>query len=557
MNAAVLAVFAAVSLPYGHTEGGHLAQVTCLGTHAAPPRPGSRAAPAQSRRLPWLLHQQAFPARKPHGREPWSARLALRGGAEAGVKMDVDTVPSPPEVGASCASANGSAVSVMVKWKLSSFSLQVETGQSSDVLKHQLYSITQVPPEDQFLIGVYEPGQEADLGECDLKPGQTLILLGEPARAPRPEVDAGHAGLYSRRKDEPAEEDCGMDTDDADAGRSPHSIAAAPAVRAPYASRSSEPMAKRGAFSFVNRLTNVEYLHELQDNVTGLENPLAEVADRLKATGMTTMSGAGDPEHEEAAEEDEDAAPTTLPREFWHKKVTDYTDEERGRLRRWLANTREWRIATKQALQVKEEADAVEREKQELTERQRLVDERIAERETELNAYGLSLERSREIILKGFDLFPLPHSEPCTNETLLRIRADPKLMQQELSGGLDPEGCAEWVEAMDWLDAWVERRMDLTAEEALRQVCLCLSACVCVCVVVCVCVCVCVCVFVCACVRVCVHVCVCGFGCACVWVCVWVCVYIDDMMYPSVYPFCTPLCTPPAGGVQGGARQHL
>lgn len=166
---------------------------------------------------------------------------------------------------------------------------------------------------------------------------------------------------------------------------------------------------------------------------------------------------------------DIDGAPTTLPREFWHKKVTDYTDEERARLKQWLADTRQWRISTKQAMEARNEAEAAAREEEELIARQNLVDEHVAAKEKELNAYGLSLERSREIALKGFDLFPLPYSEPETNETLLRIRADPELMKKELSGGLDPEGCPEWVEAMEWLDGWVENRMDMTLEEAVRQ----------------------------------------------------------------------------------------
>jgi hypothetical protein len=113
--------------------------------------------------------------------------------------------------------------------------------------------------------------------------------------------------------------------------------------------------------------------------------------------------------------------------------------------------------------------DVDEQDEARIAERQKLVDEQVAAYEKEMNSYGLSFERSREIITRGLDLFPLPYDDPTTNETLLRIRADPELMRKELEGGLDPEGCKEWVEAVDWIE----------------QVCVCVCACVCVRVVVC------------------------------------------------------------------------
>jgi len=91
----------------------------------------------------------------------------------------------------------------------------------------------------------------------------------------------------------------------------------------------------------------------------------------------------------------------------------------------------------------------------------------ISEGEKELNKYGLSLERSRQIIMKGLDLFPLPHADPTTNETLLKIRADPVLMAKELSGGLVYEQSKEWVEAGLAVFVYV-------------CVCVCAGACVCV-----------------------------------------------------------------------------
>ncbi len=120
-----------------------------------------------------------------------NAKLNLRGGGDADVQMEVDSVPSSSEIknksgtGENVDHTNG-LVNVTIKWKFKSFALEIDTWQSSDVLKSQLYSLTQVAPEDQFLIGIYQSGQDANLKQLDLKSSQTLILLGEPTRLPQP-----------------------------------------------------------------------------------------------------------------------------------------------------------------------------------------------------------------------------------------------------------------------------------------------------------------------------------------------------------------------------------
>ena len=125
--------------------------------------------------------------------------------------------------------------------------------------------------------------------------------------------------------------------------------------------------------------------------------------------------------------------------------------------------------ATKIASEEKAKAELLLQEEEELKEHQALVDELIKAHETKLNRDGLSMERSREIIMKGLDLFPLPHSEPTTNTTLLAIRNDPVRMQQELAGGLAPENNDQWRADLEWLGEWLEERMELTREEALRE----------------------------------------------------------------------------------------
>ena len=125
--------------------------------------------------------------------------------------------------------------------------------------------------------------------------------------------------------------------------------------------------------------------------------------------------------------------------------------------------------ATKIASEEKAKAELLLQEEEELKEHQALVDELVKAHETKLNRDGLSMERSREIIMKGLDLFPLPHSEPTTNTTLLAIRNDPVRMQQELAGGLAPENNEQWRADLEWLGEWLEERMELTREEALRE----------------------------------------------------------------------------------------
>jgi hypothetical protein len=303
--------------------------------------------------------------------------LYLRGGRDTEVRMEVDSEPATTGIAAEQTEGSGGAaakadapasgaVNVTIRWKLLSFPLEIDTWQSADVLKHQLFSITQVLPEDQFLIGVYQPAKDANLRELDLKNSQTLILLGEPARPPprgaqaKNEPDAGPAHAAERGPMEASAPEgggkgggeCMMEMDDDGASVAPDSASS------PTPAHYFERLPKRGFFSFTNRIAddNGQYLRQLQDNVTGLQNPLAEVTERLRNTNLFPEYVKTIAFHEanEAAapvndtkDVNEDDAPTTFPREFWGKKIVDYTDEERARLKEWLNETRHWRVSTK------------------------------------------------------------------------------------------------------------------------------------------------------------------------------------------------------------------
>ena len=77
------------------------------------------------------------------------------------------------------------------------------------------------------------------------------------------------------------EEECGMETDDqedgAGASREPHGTdlfsGATGPTAAPRASRSSEPLAKRGSFSFERKIGHIKDLNELLKKTTGLDDP--------------------------------------------------------------------------------------------------------------------------------------------------------------------------------------------------------------------------------------------------------------------------------------------
>ena len=149
------------------------------------------------------------------------------------------------------------------------------------------------------------------------------------------------------------EGDCMMEMDDDGAS------AASDSASSPTPAHYFERLPKRGFFSFTNRIAddNGQYLRQLQDNVTGLQNPLAEVTERLRNTNLFPEYAKTVAFHEadkaaapvnDTEDVNEDDAPTTFPREFWGKKVVDYTDEERARLSSWLNETRHWRVSTKQ-----------------------------------------------------------------------------------------------------------------------------------------------------------------------------------------------------------------
>jgi hypothetical protein len=299
-----------------------------------------------------------------------SRALRLRGGRDAEVRMEVDSDPGTAGIAAEQTEVFGGAaakvdapasgaVNVTIRWKLLSFPLEIDTWQPADVLKHQLFSITQVLPEEQFLIGVYQPAKDANLRELDLKDSQTLILLGEPARPPprgaqaKHEPDAGPAQAAQGGPMEAGGGGCMMEMDDDGAS------AASDSASSPTPAHYFERLPKRGFFSFTNRIAddNGQYLRQLQDNVTGLHNPLAEVTERLRNANVFPeyVKTVAAHEADEAAapvndteDVNEDDSPTTFPREFWGKKVVDYTDDERARLKEWLNETRHWRVSTKQ-----------------------------------------------------------------------------------------------------------------------------------------------------------------------------------------------------------------
>jgi len=328
----VLAAFAAMCLQMACDGSQHVAEAQ-TGRNAWRPRP---AGPHQAWRMePELRWQQK------------RLRLHLRGGGDDDVRMEVDSAPDAVAVDAkqgeskglvdASSGAPGGAVNVTVKWKLSSFPLEIDTWQSADVLKSQLYSITQVVPDEQFLIGVYQPGQDTNLKGLDLKQSQTLIMLGEPSRVQKDhELAPSHAevGGVGSGSGSPggAEEECRMDLDDADtvATTACDDTAAVDIDVAPPCIYKELP--KRGHFSLTNIIANnkLDYLRSLRDNVTGLEKPLPEVSELLNATNLFSGSGVAELE---PVKMNEDLAPTTLPREFWNKKIVDYDDNERARLK--------------------------------------------------------------------------------------------------------------------------------------------------------------------------------------------------------------------------------
>jgi len=484
LSSTAVLVLAAVCLQPGCDGSLH-------GSAALQRRAAWSACRASSWHIPHIGWQKGW-SLEPQRWQPTGMRLHLRGGGDEDVRMDVDSGPDAAAADATQGESGGAleadsgaapasgAVNITVKWKLSSFALEIDTWQSAEVLKFQLYSITQVAPEEQFLIGVYQPGQDANLSGLDLKESQTLILLGDPSRAPPPKDPApalgpteGGAGVAvsSRGDTVGCESQMELDGGDVVATSAGGGDAADDIIAQPP--HQYDDMPKRGSFSMTSRIANneLDYLHRLQDNVTGLEKLLPEVTELLNATlsAANLFSAPDAPAVAEVEQINEDHAPTTLPREFWNKKIVDYNDDERARLKQWLADTRQWRVATKKAVIEDEQAKALEQDKLDVIEHQALVDEHLAAGEKELNKYGLSLERSRQIILKGFDLFPLPFSDPTTNQTLLKIRADPELMKKELSGGLVYEDSKEWLEAVDWLDEWLEERMTMTGVEAVRR----------------------------------------------------------------------------------------
>jgi len=320
---AALAVLAACLATADGGESASGSWMACLGGEQLPGAavPGARAhdLARAGGRPRWQAGPLGGWRAAPQQHSPCTRRrvMLLRGGGggDAEARMEVDggthaagiDAEQPGGTGgmpaqAADAPASG-AVNVTIRWKLSSFPLEIDTWQPADVLKHQLFSITQVLPEDQFLIGVYQPAQDANLRDLDLKDSQTLILLGEPVRPPPRsapaagrEPDAGARKAAGGRAPEASApggagkgpEENRMETDDDGATAVPDGESS------PAPTHSFTPLPKRGFFSFVNRIADDDgqYLRELQDNVTGIENPLEEVVERLNKTNLFTADDA-------------------------------------------------------------------------------------------------------------------------------------------------------------------------------------------------------------------------------------------------------------------------
>jgi hypothetical protein len=291
--------------------------------------------------------------------------LYLRGGAstleethsaarpEISSPMDVDDISCAAKTTeAHDLTAKSDTVLVTVKWKLTTFELSIDLGQPIEILKLQLFSITNVLPLDQFLVGVYTPGQEnADLISLGIKNGQTLILLGEAApqiptepadkQAP-PETlpDLLGKSFFSLSRTTAAELAERSVRTHRDIFKRPVPPPPPPAP-APSASNltASGPEPPLGAAP-PPAVAEAPALHELPADLQG-----------RAALGSALAMAA-------ASNDDLPAdAPLSLPREFWGRRADgagggggaapEYTEEERARLRAWLNETRAWRIKTR------------------------------------------------------------------------------------------------------------------------------------------------------------------------------------------------------------------
>ncbi|CAB03610.2 ubiquitin C-terminal hydrolase Ubp6 [Schizosaccharomyces pombe] len=86
-------------------------------------------------------------------------------------------------------------IPIAIRWQGKKYDLEIEPNETGSTLKHQLYSLTQVPPERQKVI--VKGGQLKDdvlLGSVGIKPNATLLMMGTagelPTAMPIPAVES-------------------------------------------------------------------------------------------------------------------------------------------------------------------------------------------------------------------------------------------------------------------------------------------------------------------------------------------------------------------------------
>ena len=83
-------------------------------------------------------------------------------------------------------SALSRMVKVAVKWGKEAYSVDVDPAEPGLVFKHQLFSLTGVPPERQKIMvkgGMLK--DDADVAKLGLKEGQKLMMMGSADKARR------------------------------------------------------------------------------------------------------------------------------------------------------------------------------------------------------------------------------------------------------------------------------------------------------------------------------------------------------------------------------------
>ena len=80
-------------------------------------------------------------------------------------------------------------VKVNIKWGKQKFEdVEIDTAMPVELLKAQLFALTQVPPERQKIMGVKGGSlkDDADLSTLGLKAGQNIMLMGSADKVPEP-----------------------------------------------------------------------------------------------------------------------------------------------------------------------------------------------------------------------------------------------------------------------------------------------------------------------------------------------------------------------------------